>query len=71
MNEIQIDKLMNGNFWKIIYNDGDKIRAIKGRIIDISPEFLHLDTGMKEIFLPKKFLVRIESIQNEQREEYP
>lgn len=71
MNEIEENKFVDGNYWKIIYNDGDKIRAIKGRILSINQEFLHLDTGIKEIFLPKKFLVRIEGIQNEQEGGYP
>ena len=68
MDNIEIDKKLLDNWWKIIYSDGDKIRAIKGRIININPEFLHLETGIKEIFLPKNFLVRIEGIQNEQGE---
>ena len=68
---LEADKLLDG-FWKIIYNDGDKIRAIRGRIIDIDYEhnFLHLDTGIKKMILPIRFLVRIESIENKEQEEY-
>ena len=65
----EINKLINGNFWKIIYNDGDKIRAIKSKIIGDDNNFLHFDTRIKEIFLPKKFLVMIESIEKNKEQE--
>ena len=46
---------------KIIYNDGDKIRSIRGIVLEIDEHgLIHLDAGYKLILLPMSKLLRIE-----------
>jgi hypothetical protein len=49
---------------KIVYKDGDNIRALKGTILREDDFFIYVDNGFNDIRIGKAFIIKIEEGNN-------
>jgi len=50
---------------KIVYQDGDIVRALKGTLIAEDPFFVTISHNMGEIRVGKQFIIKIEGTSND------